>query len=336
MTQDRVYCPVLSINPSSLCTFSDLVSGPRPTRQLETYKENFKQNKHNDKISKIATKKISLALDYIIYVAKPKTIPQGYKGAGNKYKLAFVTLSLSSKQIHSDKEIITNCLQPLLNYFRKHYKLENYVWRAEKQKNGNIHFHIVLDKWIPYQDLRFRWNLYQQNLGYVSRYSENQKKFHKDGFRARPSMFKTWSENKQKQAYDKGFKENWNNPNSVDIHSTKRIKNLKKYLCKYLTKQPNEKIREDEINNTTVSGLLSIDSRLWACSEQLSNLKGARSDIDSDTFREIENIRSTKNVKTIISNYFTVTFIELKLLDKVEYPIVTKLFEDYIKLKFPT
>jgi hypothetical protein len=127
-----------------------------------------------------------------------------------------------------------------------------------------------------------------------------------------------------------------NNPNSVDIHSTKRIKNLKKYLCKYLTKQSYEKINEDEINNTTVSGLLSIDSRLWACSEQLSNLKGARSDIDFDTFDEIERIRQTKNVKTIISNYFSVTFIELKQLDSLEYPIITKLFREYIELKFPT
>jgi hypothetical protein len=336
MQTERVYCPVLSVNPSSICTFSDLVSGPRPSKQLETYKENFKKNQHNDKISKIAAKKISLALDYIIYVAKPKTIPEGYKGAGNQYKLAFVTLSLSAKQIHTDKEIITNCLQPLLNYFRKHYKLENYVWRAEKQKNGNIHFHIVLDKWIPYQDLRFHWNLYQQNLGYITRYSEAQKKFHNQGFRLHTSMLKTWSEDRQKQAYDKGYKENWNNPNSIDIHSTKRIRNLKKYLCKYLTKQPHEKIDEDEINNTTASGLLSIDSRLWACSEQLSNLRGARSDIDFDTFGEIERIRSTKGVKTIISDYFTVTFIELKQLNEIEFPIVTKLFREYIELKFPT
>ncbi|MFT4033219.1 MAG: hypothetical protein QM669_12420 [Siphonobacter sp.] len=36
--------------------------------------------------------------------------------------------------------------------------LRKYLWRAEPQKNGNIHFHLVLDEWIDKDEVRKRWN----------------------------------------------------------------------------------------------------------------------------------------------------------------------------------
>jgi hypothetical protein len=332
---ERIYCPIVAINPYSIVTYPELISGSRPHRQLETYKENFKQNKTCGKVSKIAAKKISLALDYMLYTAKPKIIPEGFKGAGNSFKICFVTLTLSSPQIHTDKEIIKNILQPLLNYLRKHYKTENYIWRAEKQKNGNLHFHLLLDKWINYQDLRLHWNLYQQNLGYVSRYRDYQREFHKNGFKLRPKLLKYWSEERQYNAYQTGKHNDWNNPNSVDIHSTKRIKNLKKYLCKYLTKQPYEKIDAKEIESSHSIDLLSVDSRLWACSERLSGARGAKADLDGDLSAELESLKDIKQAKTIISDFYTITYISIKLLDNQKFPHIKKIFDEYIKLNFP-
>jgi hypothetical protein len=332
---ERIYSTVVSINPASITTYPELISGSRPHKQLETYKLNFQDNQHHTKISHSAAKKISTALDYILYTAKEKKIPEGFRGQGLKYKIAFVTLTLSSRQIHSDKEIIKGIFQPLLDWLRKSYKCESYIWRAEKQKNGNLHFHLIIDKWVPWQILRERWNRYQQNLGYVTRYADRQRKFHEHGYHVRYDLIKNWKPQNQKAAYEKSRHQDWNNPNSVDIHSTKHIKNLKQYLCKYLTKQQNENNEKDPNKFTNPIDLLSIDSRLWACSERLSNLRGAKADIDSEIIEELERVKSKKNVKTVIGDYFTVCYVDICKLDQNEFPNLIWLFENYIKEKFP-
>lgn len=271
----------------------------------------------------------------MLYTAKEKKIPEGFRGQGLKYKIAFVTLTLSSKQIHSDKEIIKGILQPLLDWLRKSYKCESYIWRAEKQKNGNLHFHLIIDKWIPWSELRERWNRYQQNLGYVSRYADRQRKFHENGFMVNTKIMKNWKPQNQQAAFEKNRHQDWNNPNSVDIHSTKHIKNLKKYLCKYLTKQQDDESKTTPINNNSFVNLLSINSRLWACSERLSGLRGAKTDIDNEIRDELERIKAKKGVKTVIGDYFTVSYVDICELSKEEFPNVIWLFKNYIKEKFP-
>ncbi|GAH86291.1 unnamed protein product, partial [marine sediment metagenome] len=62
-----------------------------------------------------------------------------------------------------------------------------YVWRAEKQENGNIHFHFIVDNFIPWNELRNTWNRIQQNLGYISRFSEAQRLKHINGFSFDPA-----------------------------------------------------------------------------------------------------------------------------------------------------
>lgn len=303
--------------------------------QFDTWKENFKENKHKDKISKIAQRKISKALDYIIYCAKSKQIPKGYKGEGLSFKISFITLTLCSPQIHSDKEIIHNCLQPLLNWLRKSYNVDSYIWRAEKQKNDNLHFHLILDEFIPYSELRNKWNKYLQNLGYVGRYAEIQRAWHKEGFHVRGKLLKVWSEENQLKAYRKGHTNNWNNPNTVDVHSTKHIHNLKKYLCKYLTKSRNEKINPEEINNKSTIELLPIDSRLWACSERLSNIRGAKDDFDTRYSDEIVKAQNVKGAKTVVKDHYSIIYISVKYLPHIGCNHLAKLFDEYIRIRFP-
>lgn len=56
--------------------------------------------------------------------------------------------------------------------------LRKYLWRAEPQKNGNIHFHVVLDQWIDKDEARKRWNEAVEELtGAVSMYQRERQRY---------------------------------------------------------------------------------------------------------------------------------------------------------------
>nr|WP_147462057.1 hypothetical protein [Chryseobacterium defluvii] len=46
-------------------------------------------------------------------------------------------------------------------------KIENYVWRAETQENGNIHFHLLFDTYFNHNTLKRVWNHYLKDMGYM-------------------------------------------------------------------------------------------------------------------------------------------------------------------------
>jgi len=332
---NKIYSTTVTIHPTQIILTTEQVSGFRSHKNLSTWQSNFKEKATKGKISKQAQKKISRAIDYLMYNAKPKEIPKGYRGAGKKFKICFVTLTLPSKQIHSDKLIVQEILQPMLNWLRKHHDVRNYIWRAEKQKNNNIHFHLLCDRFIDKSDLRQSWNRYCQNLGYVSRYKANQLDWNKNGFTVRKRLLKTWSENAQKEAYLRGLTEDWCNPNTTDVHSIKRLHNVKKYLCKYLCKSKFVSIPSHEIDGKLCSELLTISGRLWACSESLSKIRGAKTDWDSVIQTEIDYISTLKDCRIFEGNHFTIFGIYITRIPQDHCPEIKRLWAAYLQVSFP-
>jgi hypothetical protein len=84
----------------------------------------------------------------------------------------FLTVTLPMDQVHTDAEINRACLQPFLIRLRRDYGIENYFWRAEAQENGRVHFHILVDRYIPKRYLQLAWNMSVEALGYLTRYFE--------------------------------------------------------------------------------------------------------------------------------------------------------------------
>jgi hypothetical protein len=111
----------------------------------------------------------------------------------------FVTLTLPSVQMHSDNDIKEHILHPFINWLKQssdeYYKrggmrgmqkgfgVKGYFWRAETQQNGNIHFHLLCDKYVPWDRIRQKWNECCESLGYVTTYGYVQTARHKNGFK---------------------------------------------------------------------------------------------------------------------------------------------------------
>ncbi|MDV7397395.1 hypothetical protein RZS08_38695, partial [Arthrospira platensis SPKY1] len=100
-----------------------------------------------------------------------------HSGKNKKRQLVLLTVTLPSSQVHSDQHIKRHCLVPYMDILKYHYKIQHYFWRAEAQQNGNIHFHIILDRYIPFMDAQDLWNQVIERIGYVTRFARKHNHF---------------------------------------------------------------------------------------------------------------------------------------------------------------
>lgn len=114
----------------------------------------------------------------------------------------FVTLTLSDEQKHNDKEIRRKMVFPFIQKLIRHHNVWHYLFVCEKQSNGRLHIHLLIDSYIPHARLREHWNETQDLHGYIDNYA---------------------------------LKFGSRNPNSTDIHKIHLVHNLQSYVIKYMT-----------------------------------------------------------------------------------------------------
>lgn len=169
------------------------------------FQEKEQNQKYTGLLTAAARKKLRYAINLLVAQSTWKEALNFELNKTFKFRINFLTLTLSAPQGNiSDKEIKRVCLNNFLNRAKKKWSMDTYVWRAEKQKNTNIHFHITTDVYIHYKELCEVWNECQDLLGFVSKYRER----------------------------TGGFQ-----PNSTDVHSVKDVKSLANYLVKYMSKK---------------------------------------------------------------------------------------------------
>lgn len=141
----------------------------------------------------------------MILFADLKYVWSRKKKRGFKFRINFITLTLSSAQHHPDTYILHKMLFPFLKYLERKHRVTAYIWRAEIQgrrlrerKERCIHFHITLDKFVHYTHIRNKWNALQLAHGY---------------------------------------REKGSDPNSTDVHSVREVGKIVSYMSKYISKK---------------------------------------------------------------------------------------------------
>lgn len=323
---DLVNIPYLTIHPGYIVAYSKLehINGNTFTR-TKSYRLPLDKS-HKGKVSSKASSKIKKRVDYILYLAKTKHIIPANGKPRFLFRVGFVTLTLSSSQFHtnkngvkgmrhSDDEIKTACLNQFLIEARRKWNVKNYLWRAEAQSNGNIHFHVLVDKFIPWSELRDTWNRIQNKLGYVDRYRQQMNDFHAGGFKVREDLLKKWSYKKQIRAYKFGSRNDWNSPNSTDVHKVWKIRDLSAYLGKYCTKN---------------DGPREISGRLWGSSESLAKLTGAVLLRDNAIDEEIAKLAKLYPDKVREGDYYFCIYISPLQLRQAGSKILYYSFMSYL------
>ncbi len=201
---ELIYVPFIKIAQNSIVTYSLPTTRPQRTEAQKETQKNLTRGKWNGEISDKSRRTLAKrAGNWLLSIQEAKKDGINAKGKDRNYT-TFVTLTLSSKQVHSDNEIKRKLLNTFIIYVKRVHKVQEYIWRAEAQKNGNIHFHLFLDKYIHYSQLRKLWNGVQEGLGYISRFKE----LH-----------------------------GHTNANSTDIERIRSVKGASIYVAKYISKK---------------------------------------------------------------------------------------------------
>jgi len=155
-------------------------------------------------MTRSAVTRLRYVINLLVAQAKPKSVVNPSTGTSYVFKVNFVTLTLSSDQrALGDKDIKKKMLDPFIRRMRDRHGLRSYVWRAERQKNSRLHFHLTTDTYLPFDSINREWNLCQSKFHFIS------------DFQVRyPGV----------------------NPNSTDVHSVRDVENLAAYLVKYMSK----------------------------------------------------------------------------------------------------
>ena len=88
-------------------------------------------NKSAGLISRKAQKRINHAIDWMLAQSREKKYYSKKHKKHYKFRINFVTLTLSAPQIHSDNVIKSRLLNNFLVQLRKKWGVKYYLWRAE-------------------------------------------------------------------------------------------------------------------------------------------------------------------------------------------------------------
>lgn len=319
-----LFLPSFSLIPNKLTLFNSVFLRNPETQELKPIqslgKNRVKKNveiresnsitrkHHNFTISNNAFRTLKSKISWLYYLAKSKQV-KTYNGKHIfNFKIGFITLTLPSKQKHPTSYITKELLNHFLTEVRQRTKMENYVWRLEFQKNGNVHYHLVTDTYLDYHFILRIWNKILSNHGYIDDYRTKMEKLSLTQYIELAKKSKNYDYAETVKRYARNKRENWSNPNSVDVKSVVSNKAISNYIAKYFAKDS----KENPIKNELDTDENSENMRLWFCSRSLSRLKTVSNFVEAVEY-DIEAILSyCSDKKVVIGKYAKSIYFDFK------------------------
>lgn len=208
---ERLNISAISINPFYITSFSYPENRILSHSQKTISRANLDNNEKKVNVSEKSRKKMLKVVSMFIYSARKKMLSKKGTICDTSLKLVTLTLSGKQKKSHSDVFIKRNLLDAFIDWLRIERGCNHYIWKAERQGNGNIHFHLLINKYINYKILQDKWNFIQAKYGYLNSFLN---RFgHTD-------------------------------PHSTEIRNGKKTKSLARYISKYFSKNETGKLIE--------------------------------------------------------------------------------------------
>ncbi len=167
--------------------------------------DNFKSVKtYSGQVTTHSQRRIRKAVQILVQKSNWQQVYNPITMSEFRFKLNFITLTIPD--LCSDltaKESYRLLLKPFLQTMQRVHGMRDYIWKAELQKRGTIHYHITTNTFINFMHIKKRWNKLLEKNGLMSEYIAKHKH---------------------------------NNPNSTDVHKVYNDDNIESYLEKYISK----------------------------------------------------------------------------------------------------
>lgn len=223
---------------------------------------------HGGRISASSARKIRNAVEWLVASASEKYLYSKKANRLYKWKLSFLTLTLPTQAGSTDIQV-KSLLNNFLTLAKHNYGLKSYIWKAEPQLRGVIHFHITSDAYMWKNSVQFEWNRLLSKSGLLNGHSDAP---------------------------------------SIKIHSVYRIKNMAAYLTKYFVKAPTKfqkppfAKRYGDLTATRHGQDIfyfelpeklfytrPLTGRLWGCSHNLSKARSLSYTVDTAEMRSMND-----------------------------------------------
>jgi len=299
-------------------------------------KSGLSHNKPKALLSYKGSRRIRLAIDWLLHITHKKRLFIDHLKKYVSFKINFITLTLPCSQIravifcdgrsksysnysrffpaynlglcrfdfyYDDIFIKKYLLNHFLTQIRRKYKVQSYVWKAETQDNGNIHFHITTGNYIDYLELRNLWNNILAKTDMIERYQLKWQGLTFRQYADKVRLKQPSSESDLRRAYDYGVSTNWSNPNTTDIHSVWKVNDVAAYLSKYFVKHESDRRK--------------IDGCKWRLSELLSSFKKYCGRISDELWAELGYLSNHYPNRVIIKDYATIFNFKIKDISNI-------------------
>ena len=220
-----MYIPYLQYRSNSIISYIQSDHGRSWHQKLFSFTDSTgaRIKTYSGTVTKGAKKRLTKAISLLIQSTPTRSVYNHWLQRNQTFKINFITLTVSESNYNlTAKEAHTKLLEPFLLWARRKQQMKSYVWKAELQERGQIHYHLTCDAYIDLKELRQAWNNIQNVAGLLDSF------YKKFGHR---------------------------HPNSTDIHSVKKVKNIEAYLVKYISKTSQNKV--------------AISGKIWDCSMNL-------------------------------------------------------------------
>lgn len=273
------YEPTTQLRSNRMIIYDKYI-GPRGNREQGKLRaENMKEQRkkaYKGQLSKGGKKRLERAIYTLTKATKKRKLYNPVCKAMVSHHLSFLTLTVSdSTTNYTSREVQATCLRPFLDWLVKTHQVKLYIWKAELQKRGQVHYHIIFPNLIPYWEIKNKWNYLQLKAGYLEGYFEKYGSY---------------------------------SPNSVDIHSMYKVKDAAAYLAKYMTKAV--KSKSNKCADNAPSDVV-MDGKVWDCSSILKSVSYFEF-LYSYTFEDLLNeaLAKGKAIMTTFERFSIVDFAE--------------------------
>lgn len=216
-------------------------------------------------------KRMQRAVENLWAISKPQLIYRPDKKLPIQFTINFITLTLPAEQFPlTDSAVHETIFIPWLEYAKRRFRLSSYVWKCERQKNGNLHYHLLSNCWIDKNELSKTWNYHCEKLGLITK-------------------FKT--------------KHQHENPPSTQVQAVQNSSEVQRYIRKYVGKKIGNNSKQlgllDE--ERLLKGV-----KCWDASKNLKTKTNATVKIDARLKATLDYTQWLTPKSVYKSDYFTV------------------------------